>query len=217
MRSLMNSKRPWKMVSAIVLMTVVLVGTASAVTKNWRIMPLGNSLTAGLADAGSDPVGGYRDDLYQLLTTELAADPDTAFQFVGTQSDGAGFDADHEGHPGWSLAQINGQLDAWLVTSTPDVVLLMGGTNDIRNGTEVDDVINQLRIAIDKINANPATKIVLASITPMREGTNEEVIEVMGDLLKHNVKIVTIGQYLQPTKKHLPVDRFVTPLSELNS
>ncbi len=41
--------------------------------------------------------------------------------------------------------------------------------------------------------------------------SNEEVIEVLEDLLRHNVKIVTIGQYLQPSKKHLPVDRFVTP------
>lgn len=41
--------------------------------------------------------------------------------------------------------------------------------------------------------------------------TNGEVINVLEDLLKSNVKIVTIGQYLQPSKKHLPVDRFVTP------
>jgi len=39
----------------------------------------------------------------------------------------------------------------------------------------------------------------------------EEVIDVMKDLRKINVDIMTIGQYLQPTKEHLPVDRFVTP------
>lgn len=39
----------------------------------------------------------------------------------------------------------------------------------------------------------------------------EEVFEVMKDLRKINVDIMTIGQYLQPTKEHLPVDRFVTP------
>lgn len=39
----------------------------------------------------------------------------------------------------------------------------------------------------------------------------EEVLEVLHDLYAHNVKIVTIGQYLQPTKGHLPVDRFVEP------
>lgn len=38
-----------------------------------------------------------------------------------------------------------------------------------------------------------------------------EVIEVMKDLVEHGCDILTIGQYLQPTKSHLPVDRFVTP------
>ncbi|MCS7230051.1 MAG: lipoyl synthase [Candidatus Kryptonium sp.] len=41
--------------------------------------------------------------------------------------------------------------------------------------------------------------------------TNEEVIEVMKDLRKIDVDILTLGQYLQPTKMHLPVDRYVTP------
>lgn len=39
---------------------------------------------------------------------------------------------------------------------------------------------------------------------------NEEVIELMKDLRNHNCDILTIGQYLQPTKQHLPVDRYVT-------
>ena len=41
--------------------------------------------------------------------------------------------------------------------------------------------------------------------------TNEEIIEVMKDLRKHQVDMITIGQYLQPSRNHLPVDRFVTP------
>jgi len=39
----------------------------------------------------------------------------------------------------------------------------------------------------------------------------EEVLELMKDLFEHGCEIMTIGQYLQPTKNHLPVDRFVTP------
>jgi lipoic acid synthetase len=42
--------------------------------------------------------------------------------------------------------------------------------------------------------------------------TFDEVIEVMKDLVAINVDIMTIGQYLQPTKEHLPVDRYVTPV-----
>ncbi len=39
----------------------------------------------------------------------------------------------------------------------------------------------------------------------------EEVIDVMKDLRSIDVDILTLGQYLQPTKMHLPVDRFVQP------
>jgi lipoic acid synthetase len=39
----------------------------------------------------------------------------------------------------------------------------------------------------------------------------EEVIQTMTDLRNSGVDVVTIGQYLQPTKKHLPVVRFVHP------
>ncbi len=39
----------------------------------------------------------------------------------------------------------------------------------------------------------------------------EEVIETMTDLRNANVDVVTIGQYLQPSKKHLPVKEFILP------
>ena len=39
----------------------------------------------------------------------------------------------------------------------------------------------------------------------------DEVIETLYDLRKVGVEIVTIGQYLQPTKKHLPVFEYITP------
>lgn len=39
----------------------------------------------------------------------------------------------------------------------------------------------------------------------------EEVLETMRDLKSADVDVITLGQYLQPTKKHLPVVRFVTP------
>ncbi len=39
----------------------------------------------------------------------------------------------------------------------------------------------------------------------------EEVIQTLHDLRSVNLDIVTIGQYLQPSKKHLPVKQFITP------
>lgn len=41
--------------------------------------------------------------------------------------------------------------------------------------------------------------------------TDEEVLSVMKNMADIGVKIFTIGQYLQPTKHHLPVDRYVHP------
>lgn len=41
--------------------------------------------------------------------------------------------------------------------------------------------------------------------------TEEEVIQVLHDLADAKVDIVTIGQYLQPSKKHLPVKEFIRP------
>jgi lipoic acid synthetase len=41
--------------------------------------------------------------------------------------------------------------------------------------------------------------------------TNEEVMEVLSDLRAVSCDIVTLGQYLQPTRGHLGVDRFVRP------
>lgn len=41
--------------------------------------------------------------------------------------------------------------------------------------------------------------------------TQEEVLEIMQDLVNHGCDVLTLGQYLQPTKMHLNVERFVTP------
>ncbi len=41
--------------------------------------------------------------------------------------------------------------------------------------------------------------------------SREEVMQVMDDMRTAEIDFITIGQYLQPTRKHAPVDRFVTP------
>jgi len=54
--------------------------------------------------------------------------------------------------------------------------------------------------------------------TPTKSGlmlglgeTVEEVLQVMRDLREHEVGILTLGQYLRPSPKHLPIVRYVTP------
>jgi lipoic acid synthetase len=41
--------------------------------------------------------------------------------------------------------------------------------------------------------------------------SNDEVVETMRDLREHGVDVVTIGQYLQPSAKHVKIDRWVHP------
>jgi len=55
-------------------------------------------------------------------------------------------------------------------------------------------------------------KIFTKSGIMMGLGENkDEILQVMDDLLSANVDFLTIGQYLQPTEKHFPLDRYVHP------
>jgi lipoic acid synthetase len=59
-----------------------------------------------------------------------------------------------------------------------------------------------------KINPDVLTK---TSIIVGLGETDSEIEETMDDLIKHNVDILTIGQYLRPTLNHHPIERWVTP------
>ncbi|MDO6444271.1 lipoyl synthase [Colwellia sp. 1_MG-2023] len=58
--------------------------------------------------------------------------------------------------------------------------------------------------------ANPTVNTKSGLMVGLGE-TNEEILQVMRDLRAHGVKMLTIGQYLQPSKDHLPVERYVHP------
>lgn len=66
----------------------------------------------------------------------------------------------------------------------------------------------QLLERVKEIAPNTPTK---SSIMVGLGETKEEIIETMDDLRAHNVDIMAIGQYLQPTKKHLNVERYYHP------
>jgi lipoic acid synthetase len=59
-----------------------------------------------------------------------------------------------------------------------------------------------------KLNANVLTK---SGIMVGLGETFGEVVDVMRDLQKLDVDILTIGQYLQPTRNHLPIERYYPP------
>ena len=76
----------------------------------------------------------------------------------------------------------------------------------IRPGARYFHSLNLLNI-VKKLNPEIFTKSGL--MVGLGE-TNDEVIQVMEDLRSAMVDFVTIGQYLQPTKKHAAIDRYVT-------
>src|SRR5690625_854360 len=66
----------------------------------------------------------------------------------------------------------------------------------------------QLLKRVKEIAPNTPTK---SSIMVGLGETKEEILEAMDDLLAHNVSIMTIGQYLQPSTKHLYVEKYYHP------
>lgn len=77
----------------------------------------------------------------------------------------------------------------------------------IRPGSDYQWSLDLLKKFKDRVPSVPTKSGLMVGLGE----TKEEVIEVMEDLREHNVDMITIGQYLQPSKEHLPVERFVHP------
>ncbi len=78
-------------------------------------------------------------------------------------------------------------------------------TPAVRSAAQYDRSLEVVRqIAASGITAKSGIMVGLGE-------TEEEVFEVMDDLLKVGCSVMTIGQYLQPTKNHLPVAGFIHP------
>ncbi len=69
---------------------------------------------------------------------------------------------------------------------------------------------NSLRL-LDKVKERDPRRFTKSGLMVGLGETKEEVMQVMDDMRSAGVDFITIGQYLQPTRKHAPVDRFVTP------
>jgi lysophospholipase L1-like esterase len=133
-----------------------------------KIMALGDSITYGV---GSRTSSSYRVDLRTRLQA-VGMDVD----FVGSQTSGAGgVDLENEGHRGWTIEQISEQIDEWQSTYTPDVVLLMIGTNDTARSVGLATAPNRLSALITRIcTANPAAQVFVAKIVGMKNGAGQK-------------------------------------------
>jgi lipoic acid synthetase len=64
---------------------------------------------------------------------------------------------------------------------------------------------------LERVKQRDPARITKSSIMVGIGETDDEVLETLADLKKSGVDLVTLGQYLRPTPKHAPVDRFVEP------
>jgi lysophospholipase L1-like esterase len=125
-----------------------------------KIIPLGDSITDGF-----NVPGGYRIKLWSSIQNL-----GRTIDFVGSQVNGPSElgDRDHEGHSGWRIDQIDTNINNWMDTYQPRIVLLHIGTNDIGQNYNVSTAPNRLSTLIDKICARlPGDgKVYVAQLIP---------------------------------------------------
>lgn len=81
----------------------------------------------------------------------------------------------------------------------------------VRPGSTFSGSLELLRRAAAWRDAQAAPLRVKSSLMLGLGETDDEIVETMGALREAGVDVVTLGQYLQPTRQHLPVERFVHP------
>lgn len=69
---------------------------------------------------------------------------------------------------------------------------------------------NSLRL-LERVKERDPTQFTKSGLMVGLGEAKEEVMQVMDDMRSAGVDFLTIGQYLQPTRKHAAIDRFVTP------
>jgi lysophospholipase L1-like esterase len=163
-----------------------------------RIMPLGDSITEGTS---GDATWRY------WLQKSLEANG-CVVDFVGSrrgvrygQARFSDFDPDHEGHWGWTTAQVKAEIDRWASDAKPEIVLLHLGTNDLgsdpeRTSAGLGAVVASLR------RANPAVEIYLARLIPAA-GVPDEVMRRTNDAIAR-----LAAERDRPESRLIVVDQF---------
>lgn len=143
-----------------------------------RIMPLGDSITAGYTDNPNwkHPFEfGYRSGLYKLLKNT-----GYHFQFVGESpepwdgkwrvpsnlpsTDLRQLQMDkHRGYGGWNIMKIQKNVAQWIQEDRPNVILLMIGINGINanSSSQLDSLVKTI------FEADKNVKLLVAQITPL--------------------------------------------------
>lgn len=165
----------FRIVSVLCLFVLGVTMSTSAQFSPVKIMPLGDSLTEGYPQMQ----GGYRPQFWHRLNG--AGFP---VELVGSMTDGFPWlQPHHEGHSGWTIADLDGQINTWLTTSQPDVILLMIGTNDILSNQH-NGMMNRMETLIDHIfAARPAARLIVAKLIPINESTMNQRVQAFNAAL----------------------------------
>ena len=80
-------------------------------------------------------------------------------------------------------------------------------TPQVRSRSDYDRSLRVLQMAAEM---DPRSAIKSSMMLGLGE-SREEIYSSMEDLLEHGVRVMNLGQYLQPTRRHLPVQKYWTP------
>lgn len=182
--------------------SATVVVSQAAAPRQWRVMPIGDSITQ--ANTMTD---SYRRPLWRDL-----ADVGFDVDFVGslnTNFDGPtpnpDFDLDHEGHWGWRADQFLAadRLPQWALAQQPDVALIHLGTNDVRVGQDTASTIDELRQIIEILRGvNPGVVVFLARVIPSTqpwasglESLNSEIPNLVASMDTAASPVLIVDQF----------------------
>ncbi len=157
-----------------------------------RVMPLGDSLTAG----GYNLKGEWHiDGGYRIHLAAMLRESGVNFNFVGSQSNGEGLFSEtrHEGHSGWKINELSEIVEAKLTEHSPDVILLMIGTNDIVKNYNLPQASSRFRALLEKITVNRLnSRIFIGSILKTNSRDFNKKIK------KYNTEIENLTKAFSP-------------------
>ena len=166
---------PWWAVAALAVLVAATAGAvrpaahgvaaapAAGAADPVRILPLGDSITHG------EGHGSYRAPLWELLTAD-----GHVVDFVGSLSDGPADlpDPDHEGHPGWTVDQVEEHAGAWVEEHDPDLTLVHLGTNDLLRGASAREATARMDALLDTLtSAAPTMTVIVSTLIPLEGDT----------------------------------------------
>ncbi|WP_163504851.1 GDSL-type esterase/lipase family protein [Fodinicola acaciae] len=189
---------PTRWLAAGLAVCLLFAVTAAAEKPPVRILPIGDATTDGLTAPDGTP-GAYRNDLWQLLTAD-----GYAVNFVGSRMSAQPplRDPDHEGHPDWTVADIDGHVGGWLRTYAPDVVLLQIGINDLSRGSSPDQTASAVSHLVSTIlTVRPQVRLFVGTLLPSpNEKLDAKIVDFNKALNKlRNVHLVDLYSALDTT------------------